>query len=169
MGHVTYTSLVRRPLSSAVAAVYKFQQAHQNEPTFLWASCWAELKHFLNAMLQKNTVNCVFSWPSMHLFATIGKHMHDGFPCGGHTAGVAFPAATRQGNTCSKCDVAHAHRFPDTAHQMHDTYTAQSTFHTRARDRVTHRTSFGSDTFLWIRAGTSGGQCTHLFEFRRHP
>ena len=28
MGHVTYTSLVRRPLSSAFAAVYKFQQAH---------------------------------------------------------------------------------------------------------------------------------------------
>ena len=35
---------------------------------------------------------------------------------------------------------------------MHDTYTAQSTFPIRARDRMTHLTSFGSDAFfgfLW--------------------
>ena len=35
-----------------------------------------------------------FSWPSIHLFATFGKHMQFGFPFGGRTA-------------CSKCDVAH--------------------------------------------------------------
>ena len=51
--------------------------------------------------------NCFFSWPCRHLFATLGKHMHFGFPSGGRTAGVAYPAATRQGNTKSKCNVAH--------------------------------------------------------------
>ena len=50
MESVTYISLVRRPLLSAFAAVYPFQQAHYNEPTFLRASCRAELKHFLNEM-----------------------------------------------------------------------------------------------------------------------
>ena len=50
MGHVTYITLVRRSLSSAFTVVYKFQQAHFNEPTFLWACCLAELEHFLNAM-----------------------------------------------------------------------------------------------------------------------
>ena len=44
---------------------------------------------------------------------------------------------------------------------MHDTYTAQSTFHRRARDRMTHRISFGSDAFfffcgfLWAQEGDS--------------
>ena len=32
---------------------------------------------------------------------------------------------------------------------MHDTYTAQSTFQRRARDRMTHRTSFGSGAFFF--------------------
>ena len=40
---------LERYFLSAFAAVYKFQQAHHNEPTFLWTSCRAELKHFLNA------------------------------------------------------------------------------------------------------------------------
>ena len=31
----------------------------------------------------------------------------------------------------------------------HDTYTAQSTFHRRARDGMTHRTSFRSDAFFY--------------------
>ena len=44
MGHVTYISLVRRPLLSAFAAVYKFQRAHYHEPTFLWTRCRSELK-----------------------------------------------------------------------------------------------------------------------------
>ena len=34
------------------------------------------------------------------------------------------------------------------SHQMHDTYTAQSMLHRRVLDRMTHRTSFGSDAFL---------------------
>ena len=50
MGHVTCTLLVRRPLLSAFATVYKFQQAHYNEPAFLLASCSAELKPFLGAV-----------------------------------------------------------------------------------------------------------------------
>ena len=52
----------------------------------------------------KNHCQFCFSWPSKHLFATLGKQMHFGFPFGGRTAGVA---ATRQGNTYSKCDVPH--------------------------------------------------------------
>ena len=48
-----------------------------------------------------------FSWPSIHLNATLGKQMLFGFPFGERAAGVAYSAATRQGNTCSKCDVAH--------------------------------------------------------------
>ena len=50
MGHVTCMLLVRRPLLSAFAAVYKFQEAHYNEPAFLLASYRAELKPFLGAM-----------------------------------------------------------------------------------------------------------------------
>ena len=49
MGHVTYISLVRRPLLSAFAAVYKFQRAHHHDPTFLFASCRSGLQ-FLVAM-----------------------------------------------------------------------------------------------------------------------
>ena len=55
----------------------------------------------------KNHGQFCFSWPSIHLFATLGKQMHFGFPIGGRTAGVACPAATRQGDTYSKCDAAH--------------------------------------------------------------
>ena len=55
----------------------------------------------------KNHCQFCFSWPSIHLFATLGKQMHFGFPFGGRAAGVAYSAATRQGNTCSKCDEAH--------------------------------------------------------------
>ena len=50
LGHVTCILLVRRPLLSAFATVYKFQQAHYNEPAFLLASCRAELKPFLGAV-----------------------------------------------------------------------------------------------------------------------
>ena len=39
------------------------------------------------------------------------------------------------------------YRFPDTAHQMHDTYTAQSTFHRRVLNRVIHRTITNSHAF----------------------
>ena len=67
-------------------------------------------------------------------------------------AGAAYPAATRQGKTHSTCDVAHT-RFFDTAHQMRETETAQSTFHRRALDRVMHRTRTGPDAFL---AGSRG-------------
>ena len=49
-GHVTYVMLVRRPLLSAFATFYKFQQAHYNEPAFLLASCRAELQPFLGPM-----------------------------------------------------------------------------------------------------------------------
>ena len=34
VGHVTCISLVRRPLSSSFAAVYKFQRAHHSETDF---------------------------------------------------------------------------------------------------------------------------------------
>ena len=50
MGHVTYISLVRRPLLSAYATVPEFQQTHYNEPAFLLASCRAEIKPFLGAV-----------------------------------------------------------------------------------------------------------------------
>ena len=86
-----------------------------------------------------------FSWPSIDLFATLGKHMLFGFPFGGRTAGVAYPAATRQGNTYSKCDVA-AHT-DSPADQMHNTYTAQTVFHRRVLDRVIHRTRTSPKAF----------------------
>ena len=49
MAHVTCVSLVRRPLLSAFAVVYKFQRACYHEPTFLWASGRSELQHLLGA------------------------------------------------------------------------------------------------------------------------
>ena len=66
-----------------------------------------------------------------------------GFLYGGRTPGVAYPAAPRQGNTYSKCDVAHTDS--PTQHTRCMIRTQQRTFHRRARDRMTHRTSFGSD------------------------
>ena len=50
MGHVTRTTLVRRPLFSASSSVHKFQRAHCSKPAFLWVSGRSELKHFLGAM-----------------------------------------------------------------------------------------------------------------------
>ena len=54
----------------------------------------------------KKPRSCVFSWPSIHLCATLGKQMHFGFSFWWRTAGAAYPAATQQGKTKSKCDVA---------------------------------------------------------------
>ena len=50
---MTYISLVRRlfyPRSR--------RQAHSNDPTFFWASCLAELKHFLDAGLVWDILSC---------------------------------------------------------------------------------------------------------------
>ena len=47
MGHLTYVSLVRRPLLSYFHTVYKYIRAqYQNETSRLWASCRAELAAF---------------------------------------------------------------------------------------------------------------------------
>ena len=72
-----------------------------------------------------------FSWPSMHLFATLGKQMHCGFPFAGRPAGVAYTAAARQGKPYSKCDVAH---------------TDSTTLHTRCMIR-TQRTTTSPKAF----------------------
>ena len=81
------------------------------------------LPQWCDQQFKKNHGQFCFSWPSIHLFATLGKQLHFGSLFGGRPAGVAYPVATRQGNTKSKCDVAHTDspksaRPHDTPHQF---------------------------------------------------
>ena len=64
------------------------------------------------------------------------------------------PAATRPGVThLGKCDVVH---------------TDSPAQHPRCMIRNRNQFWFRC-VFLWILVGTGRGQCTHVFEFRRHP
>ena len=55
----------------------------------------------------KKKPSCVFSWPSIHLFATLGKQMHFGFPFGGVQRVLRIPQPHGRVNQYSKCDAAH--------------------------------------------------------------
>ena len=76
----------------------------------------------------------LFFWPSRHLFATLGKQMHFGFPFGGVQR--VFRTPQLHGRVKNLCDVAHT-----------DTPTQHTRYMICRQRKVCYRTRTGTDAF----------------------